>query len=560
MHGTSYTIDAQVKVVRTITDMPQVTSSSTVNQTVAPNASSTLLDTRRPSRSGIISIETYNSISAPYGHFQIELAPQPLDDKGTLPADVLKPASLVVIALHRHGGDPTTDAAVTPQPVPVMIGLIDEPHADEDYSQAGTRRSQYVRGRALSAVLADQRWYFNAWLFNAIGKSLAPGGFSAYFDSAALTDEIKTFAALASGSGAAEILAIDPQFLAQDASHATPLEFINTIYKFMITGIGGKPPFINLAFGDGVPLAQRLVYDPATANFVDPRALILSGLVSTDWISAGNAIGVMKYFVPDAVMESFSDTFGTSLEDAHVQLIIRKPPFAGHIDYGTQGAEVRFATQSGHAPPLFGGTLFDWQHGEWNTKKATMYIDGSDIITSALSTGAQASVSGAGIGMANLFVVQPRQPPTAGNSNAPNPWDAIIAPMVVSNPQAPAYYRRYGLVPLPKVQLNYAPILESDNSTPNGNSNFIRQCLAHEALLYEWHQRFPDMYRGTYTLKGSTNYRAGMRLVDRTHNDRPREFYVTGVRHRLAFGPQAAVSFQTTVEVERGWNLASGAV
>jgi len=486
----------------------------------------------------ILSVEVTNSLREPSGRFQIEMTPRQI--LGGKPwVEVIKPYSLVSITFQRMGdsNDPSTD----PSPVPMMLGIIDSVKRADDYGDAAPNRSQRIMGRALTGVLEDHQYWFHHLLAQ---EGFAPADYREFLPAGGGNVDFRDEAAIRSlGLFAVKT---DLFFL----SERRPPAIIDAGFDFFVRGRGDKPPFIKIFFSDGKALRDRLTYDAAKTaeTYFDkraslPRSMVISELGESNLFDVlGASSGGPPY------VEVFSETVGTSHADARVELVVRKPPFAGHVQYGDDGRiSLGFATDDGTQPRMYGQSLFDETYGAWNVRGETVQIGDEDVV----STGEMSRSLSAG-DIYTLYFVAPRE--EASRSGGHLTWKRVIPPIVEENPESPSYIKKLGLRPFtyhsPTIETTSG---ESKKALPSGD--IARRCLAYATLAREWFYRGPEFWRGSYLLKGRTDLRVGKRLVDRNLS---REYYISGVAHRMNFGDQP--QYLTNVGVERGWDLNPGAM
>lgn len=485
------------------------------------------------------SITVTNSIDQPYGTFQIEFSPESVRLPSMNPtplAELIQPYSLVSIALHRSG----RGAACTPKPVPIMLGVVDEPTMGEDWQDQEPRRTSSIQGRSLTGVLTDHRWWFHHFLAYAGALKLPPD--LREFFAERPTDVLLRDEASLRTLG---FFAIDEKLF--DLSNRDPVSLMDTAWRFFVEGTADRGPFIKNRW-DGRPISDYLRFDvdAARQSYFDPAARLISQFLPTEMPDA-SCWDLLKYFSEEHFTELFSDTYGDSLEAAHIRVVSRKPPFAGHIVYPGGQARVNFSV--GTKQPRYGQSLFDSTYGAWDRDAETVYVDGSDVL------GIPQLERGIDEGCFSLYSVLPAAFKNAGAGVGDQSWQQEIPPIVDEVLDSPSFIERIGIRPM-EVQVYSIAVLDAaTNEIPV--ADIRHQCLAYALLLREWHFRRPELWRGTYQLKGRTALRAGKRLVDRREDGTVWEFYIRSVVHRITFDEQPFYS--TTVQVERGWQLDGGA-
>lgn len=563
----SYAIQAQVKIVRAV---------NRVNSSAASAEDGPIILDSREMDLGIELITTINSVNSPFGQFTIQFQPKPIYRGRTLP-ELVTPYSLVAISMHRYG----YDSSCTREPEPVMLGLVSCPGISEHFGQAAPVRGNSISGHSLTSLLVDHRYWTHHWLFSVTDegkKTDIPWDFREYFlqrpDGALLRDE---FSLRALGA-----LAIDPELLL--LSNRDPISAAARIWEFYITGVRSgelvpgigrlsaedaanarrlgvlsgpsesfdREPFVKIMFGDDKPLRQRLRFDAerARSSFVDPAARLMQQLISTNLENASCWDFFRMYSDPHA-QELFSDTFGSSIDDAYIEVISRKKPFRGSIGYDGRGAAVDFASRSQQTnaqlsdrrPKLHGDTLFDDEFGEWWVRERdTVYID--HVL------GRPQLQRGVGP-IYNLYWVYPNCSASQGTGQGDQTWMQVIPPIIDEDPASPSFINTFGVRPL-QHQTMYIPALLEDEQTRRNDGDLIRHSLSYATLFREWNYRNPLMWSGTYTVEGRTGFRAGRRLVDR---QRGLEFYIHTVRHTMTLGD--ATTFRSHLGVSRGWETPS---
>lgn len=528
MKGASYTIDAQVKLLPTFSGQP----GNDLNQVFAYNKK-----IQDQLRADLLDVTITSSIYEPAARFSFTLAARPVLGMASW-GELIRPYALVTILLHRAGHD----AACTPEPEPMLIGLVDPGGilVSEDYQDAEPHRTVRISGRSLAGVLTDQSWWYNHYLATQPPPEMA----DFFADDAGFQQSTNAVQEAALG-----FFAVDPE-LFTDLPRLTPAAAMGVVYKFFV-GTPEKPGFIHLQFDDKRPLRDRLVFDEALAlrSFFDPAARFMQQTSPTQFPQQP-CWGAMHLFAEDTFVEMFTDTFGTSADDAACHLVVRKPPWAGHIAYPNDRPSVAFST--GKAPG-FGSSLFDQQFGGWgednraagwNGQPQTVLISGSDVI----SIGQLVRGSGP---IFNTFCVRPQIGGPSGNSQGDTLLNKEVPPIIDNDPNSPSYILRWGIRQHPFQSTKYIPVVGSDNSTRVPAGGWGRHCAAYGALLRSWLHWNPEMWSGVLVLKGRTSLRIGRRLMD---TDVGREYYITGATHHLTLTGQQP-TYTATVQVERGWEL-----
>lgn len=471
----------------------------------------------------------------PGGSFQIELAPGAAggvydEDLG----EIIEPRSLVEIAIHRYAvGD---DLFATKEPVVLMVGIVDYVDSPQDWSQRDPMRRVTLTGRSLAGLLVDHKWWFHNFLAREGLLQDVP-------------EDIRRLAAVKLVDGALRdeqnlrdlgFLAIDDELYSP--AERDPVGLLQRTYDFFVAGYKGKDgtqrePFIKLRFSDDAPLSSRLVFDAAAARqrWFDPAAKLIQQFLPTQMPNIGGW-DVLRYFCEDHFTELFADANG-AMGDGHVQIIARKPPWLGRVIYWGGQAYLDF---NGRDAPRVGQSLFE-------DGTATVYFDGNDLkARPRLTRGLGASDA------FSIYAVRPGGLKNLGTGHGMLTWDQLIPPVIDEDPASPSFVQRIGLRPLNHTT-RYIPVVVEDDQTPRAAANVRGQCLAYAALLLAWNKWNPAAWNGSLSLKGNTAIRVGTRLVDRT---RPREYYVTAVRHEIRM--DGKVTFDTTASVARGWTLQPG--
>ncbi len=529
------------------------TIAAAINQPFTP-AGDNLIEVAGPSDPTLFGrdvqrVTIAHSFNQPFGRFCIDVAPREVL-RGQTWAQIIKPYSRCAIALRRWSGD-RDDPASTETPVPVMVGLVDSPEIQEDFSHAGPQRECRLVGRGIASVLADHRWWFHSLLSAvALGSDapalphlrdfmLGPPPAPALLEQEV---EIRTRG----------LLAINPDLFA--LSERTPARLMATAFKFFVEGTGRNDPFIKVNFVDGVPLSELLQLDQelAGASYFDPAARMISQHLPTTSLPNASCWDIMRLFNPDHYQELFAEVRGATLAEARMHIVARKPPFAGAIGDPNGAANVVFGT--GQAPALRGESLFEEQYPGWDRYAETVYIDDGDVI--AIPT-MRRSVEGVGR-VFTLYQVTPALIPFTGDQGQET-WKQFILPIIDEDPESPSYIHRYGVRPF-EVHSKTIPAVDEQSDEKLPRSDIARRCYAYAALAREWFYRAPEMWEGNIVLKGRTDVRLGKRLVLRSHRlpGIVREFYITGVSHSMQFSKDPL--FTTTLQVARGWDLHEGAL
>jgi hypothetical protein len=477
-----------------------------------------------------------NSLAQGYQTATLHVAPNPVFGPDRSWADVVRPYSLLGISIHRKGT--SDDPATTAAPEPVFMGLIDYPSVAEDYSQAEPRREQQLCGRSMAAVLHDHRWWFHWYLVGTTEwPAQIPPDFRQFYkvppDLRLFRDEqqIRMLG----------FFAIDPSMY-KDAVERHPAEAMRLTWNFFV-GTESRPGFIKLRFSDGTGIRDRLRFDSdfARQNFVDPAARLNRQVLPTEMKNA-NCWQILRLFAQEPLLELFSDTFGTSLADAAVEVYVRKPPFNGQIIRTDQGTRVDFSTGS---YPRAGESLFDGAFGTWDRDTDTIQITDDDLLAKpSLRRGIDGPIW-------TTYSVIPALSGIAGNAMGDRLLQRNFAPLIEEDLDSPSYVLRYGNRVL-MLTPNFIPILEVDGETPEVAS--ARDvCLAYQVLLRTWFYRLPELWRGVYQVRGRTAFRVGRRLLHTRTDGRKREFYIVGTTHHVMLGERP--EFTTVLQVERGRDL-----
>lgn len=499
-------------------------------------------------------ITVSNALGEPSARFTVEFTPEVVPGTGGLSmSQLIQPYSLVSIALHRGGsirpGQPGHQAN-TLSPKPMLLGIVDDLEESEDYSEEAPRRDNELSGRSLSGVLSDHRWWFHSFLAYSGQINLPPDirdFFAVRPDDVLLRDE--------SSLRTLGFLAIDPHLF--DVSGRTPAALMGTAWNFFVEGTAERSPFIkcrwdsqtSLGRATNIGLSRLLRFDAEAAhrNYFDPAARMVNQYLGTELPDA-SCWDLLDYFSDEHFNELFSDTVGDNLHNAYVQVVSRKPPFAGHIEYINGHPRIRYS--SGTQRPREGQSLFDTSFGDWNLADETVEIDGSDVIAMPQLG------RGVGEGTYNLYDVQPAVFANAGARTGDRMFQQEIPPIIDEILSSPSYVERVGIRPL-RVASRSIPMLDAvTNDAPRPVADLREHCLVYAALLREWHFRQPELWRGTYFLKGRTALRVGKRLLDKRSPDRWWEFYIRRVQHQITFEEQPFYS--TTVQVDRGWPINPG--
>lgn len=498
------------------------------------------------------SVTVSNALTDAGGRFALELAPlfpfyAPSPYRQRPVADFIKPMSLVTIAVHHSG----YGGGATRAPVPIMLGVVDDVDAPELWGGREPVRSVFVTGRSLAALLTDFRWWFHSYLAYS-GAIQLPADVRRFFKQAPGADALRDESLLRTLG----FLAIDEQLF--DLVERSPVALMKAAYEFFVVGDPGRgrEPFIKLKFpatlgGAGaaatvnvqqLPVAVRLRFDAdaAQASYFDQRSRLTSQFLPLQMPSA-SCWDLLRYFAESPFSELYADTFGNTLNDAYVEIVARKPPWIGHIEYDGDGTPfVAYPTGGRRAR---GATLFDEQFGRWSRSAETVVVGDTDIIaTPRMRRSLDRAIS--------LYDVQPALFANAGSRSGDQFFQMEIPPLIDEDATSPSFIQRVGLRPL-RVPVRSIATLGGDDQTPTPIGDIRTRALAYGSLLYEWNFRAPDFWSGSYLIEGNPHVRIGRRLLDR---DRRREFYVVGVVHRMDFENEDG-AFTTTVTVERGWNL-----
>lgn len=556
MKGSSYGIDVRVRIVPTYAG--ESDQRSTLNNAFLTDKLSETFE------ADIEDVTISSTLRRECSSFQITLAARPVtvpvDGVGLMQfedwAEVIRPQALIAIAIHRQGSP--SDPSTTWAPEPMFLGLVDPGGVSKrmDFSRAQPRRVVCISGRSLASVLSDQRWWYHHYLADSPPPDIA----EFFADTAGVEPADLDAETQIRDLG---FFAVDLN-LFTDVVNRSPVDGMKAAYDFFIGGDPADGPptegFIKLRFADGRGIRERLRFDAALArrSFFDSGARLTRQTIITSDLVQANCWEAMQSFAEEPFVEMFTDTFGDSLEDAHVDIIVRKPPFAGHIAYPPKGASVEFS--SGKAPvPL--SSLFDQEfggwgqrvaivdngelHGSWNECDQTVLIDPSDIL-------AAPNLRRGGTEIYNAFSICPQIGGAGGQSKGEQLLSRETPPIIDKNPESPSYIRRYGIRLHPARYTKYIPMLESDGVTRLPSGGWARHSAAYGALLHAWNKWNPEFFTGQLVVQGRTSLRIGRRLVYRdpsagTHQ----EFYITGVLHRATLGDRP--SYTTTVQVERGW-------
>ena len=536
--GTQYGIDAEIRLEPTFSQPGFV--DGTVSTELLKRATEALLQDKTLGeriRGDMLSVQVQNQLGNAAASFSIDLAPRKVYGDLTW-AQIIQPYSLITIALHRRGND----AASTASPEPVLLGLVDYAQTVEDFSQNEPRRVDRIVGRALSSVLNDHHWWYHHFLAGAGGVVQIPPDMREFYEVRPNREALREEVNLRDLG----FLAIDLD-LYKNVQQRHPVAFMAKTFEFFVgapaSTIGNvQDGFIKLRFADGRPLKERLIFNAgaALAGHHDQGARLSGAFIPTEMPQA-SCWTAMQHFAEQPFTEFFTDTYGTTIDDALVQVVARKPPWAGHVTYKPDPA-VGFST--GSAPGQH-QSLFDTAFGEWDIHKDTVEVSGDDIEYRALRRG----VVGQG-GMYNFYEVRPAGSPSSGNNRGDQVMQQLVPPLIDENPRSPSFIRRYGVRPF-RHRTKYIAIVDTDDDGRLEGADLRRHALSYAALVHEWMFRAPEFWSGQYRTKGITGLRVGRRLVD---TDLNREYYITGVTHSMSLTSERP-SFSTTTQVSRGWDL-----
>jgi hypothetical protein len=505
-------------------------------------------------RNDLQGVTVTNSIGSPdSATFELRLPMRPVFGKRNW-ADVLRPYTVVSIAIHRGGV--RSDPAATSAPEPVMLGLVDFAEVVEDYSQQAPYRFVRVVGRSLGALLADQPWWFHRYLVAAGGEGDAPGAARIPDDFRSWYSDHASFSLLRDEVNLRTLgfLAVDPN-LFLDVAERDPATCMQRAYDFFV-GNAQRAGFIKMAFADGRPLRDRLVFDAdlTRQSFFDQGARLMRQVLPASFPTA-SCWDILDLFCEPPFTELFADTFGTSVQDAAVHIIARKPPWAGHVVDTPRGPRVAFSTGSAPPGPGVGQSLFDRSlaeavPGHWDRSLDTVTIDGADVIQRPQL---RRGIDGPGA-VFNAFEILPQVSSLAGNGPGDRAIQEMTPPLIDEDPASPSYVRRFGIRRFPRRASKYISTTTRDGSMRFGQAR--DQSMAYQLLLRTWFYRLPEFWHGRYVLRGRTALRVGRRLVDRALS---REYYITSVTHRVDLAGQEP-GFESACTVSRGWDLNSEAV
>ncbi|MEO8603368.1 MAG: hypothetical protein ABI629_12400 [bacterium] len=423
------------------------------------------------------------------------------------------------------------------------MGLVDRPDLVQDFSGAEPRRTSRITGRMLSSLLSDHRWWFHGALSAATGTGEDPPLVPSFDDFLVGDRPSQSTIADESAIRLLGALAIDKELF--KLVQPTPARLMEAAFNFFVNGRADRDPFIGVNFADARRLAELLRFDaPQTeAAYFDPAARIAFQQLPTTMLPDASCWDILAMFAEQPYQELFSEVRGSTLEDAYVEVVCRKPPFCGSIGDPSGRASVVFSTNQ--RPALKGQTLFDEQLPGWDRYADTVYVrDGDNVIA---QPSLFRSVEGKA-GVYTLYLVTPRLTPFAGHQRQ-DYWKQFIIPIPDEDVASPSYIRRYGVRPFERA-IKTLVALDPQNQTERPDADLIRRCGAYAALAREWFYRQPEMWQGTYELKGNTNVRAGKRLVD---VDRKMEFYITAVSHTI--DNEQGGLYTTTAQVARGWPI-----
>ena len=484
-----------------------------------------------------------NGIGRPFQTFTLELAPGEViragaGARGKGWADILRPYSVITIAMQRTG--PAGDPLVTPEAMPVLLGLIDDVVETEDFAGQEPRRYVRVTGRSLPALLSDHRWWFHHYMSTDLPPDLAT--FFKEPDWARLRRE----AALRTVG----FYAANPEVF--EAS-ATPGEAMAAAFQFFVGSEIAEDSFIKFQFfgENAAPLYQRLLF-AAVGTLHDANARLTRQHFPNE-MPDSTCWEIMSMFSEPPFIELFTDTIdGTSGDrgpfNASCRVIARKPPWAGEITYASGIPSVSFST--GKAPgPGAGESLFDLEitgveGASPRDGAATIEVGGAQIIARPSS---QIGLSGK---VYTMYDVRPQSLSAAGDRSGQELLNQEVPPLADEDVNSPSYIGRYGIRAL-SMTSKYLPMYETDNETGVGFADIRRSALCYAALLRSWNYLNPELRSGSYVLIGSPKIRIGMRLLD---TDLGREWYITDVTHRQVL-TGAEPSYTTTCTVTRGWDL-----
>lgn len=481
-----------------------------------------------PFGADVRSVAVTNSLGQAAGTFEIELAPR---HAGGGWETRIAPRSLVCLAFHRAG----TDEGCTRDPDVMMLGLVDQVRLLAEYGQPQVQRRVRVSGRTLSCVLEDAQWFFHHVL-STVGVVDIPPDFRPYYAAPVERPMLRDETQLRTVG----MFAVSPD-LYRDLQDRHPAAAMEVTFKVFV-GAAGRPAFIMMRFDDGITLAERLLFDAEAArrNWFDPHCVLQVRDLPTTF-NGMTCWQVLQHFAEAPFLELFTESYGRNITDARVEVHCRKPPWRGMIGYGMEGASVQL--EAGRPADLMfglgaGETGFDGRFGDWDIEAETVRVTGDEIIAEPVLT------RGIDGGAFNAYTVLALLDEPQAGGPAGQPYSRIVPPLIDEDMTSPSNVLLWGIRPLTL----HTKYIQVDPSV--GVRNHYRQILAYQLLLREWFYRLPALWRGILVVRGRTDLRVGKRLLD---VGRGREYYITGVSHRMDFGGQA--QYVTTVQVARGRDL-----
>lgn len=464
-------------------------------------------------------------------------------------AERLRPRSAVAIGAVR--------ASVSRRVMPIMLGIIDTATYSEEWRSAAPVRAVQVTGRILSALLMDHQHYFHPIAARAFDDPTKLGDYRQCYtinNEKLLRDEISL--------RAMGMLAINRELLLMENLH--PVAIAKALFDYyVVSGItpqrpdntGG--PFIKyniLARPDkgaelgGRSLADLIRLKAERSDFFDRDGAIMQARVlPTMQMPKGTLWDVLKVIAESPFSELFMETYGESFAKIHTQVVIRKPPWRGHIE-----ADGR-VNAGASGPPARHESLFDETYGTWNLAENSIIATGDEI----LSRNAITRVSRPNE-VYTAYEVTPMIMSDSGNSTTESFWKARVPPLFEEGIDSPSTIARYG-IRVKQVTTRMISTIGPDASTPKSDGDIVSRCCGYQALMREWFHRTPEFWEGSIVIRGNPKVKVGMVFVDvdcyGPGSRFMREYYITGYQHMFNFSEKEP-QFVTVLQLERGWDIA----
>jgi hypothetical protein len=415
---------------------------------------------------------------------------------------------------------------------PLIVGFIDSASRSGEYSGATPEMTVSVSGRSLGGLLEDHAWWFHSAMSDVLLRHFDFADLRQWYAPDADLRLLRDVVGREQALRLTGLMALDSR-LFDKLINATPVDVARAIWDHYV-GNDNEAGRIAL-YLPGRTLATQLKLDADPRNMFDAYARLTFPALPTT-MPTGSAWRVLRAYLEPWFFELFSRVVGSSLDNAHIQYVARKPPFSGHI--GERDGRLSVVTSGGYPGP--GRSTFDAEFGAWNRSAETRTIAGSDVFGHGQI---EVSIEGA----YTMYRVLPLAFSAGGAGGGHTDIASMVPPLPDDDTRSPSFIGRLG-VRLLDVQTKYLSPVQADGA-PGDVNHLIRRIMLYQVMLRTWYFLGPAFRTTTYYLRFRPDIDVGHRVYD---TELSQEGYVTHVRH-VGQATGASWRWQTVLKAERGW-------